>query len=226
MAKINIRVDDLRSRWKPIKASLPDHPTAIRLHRAFSWLQRVEQCQDGQDRDLALICQWIALNSLYGQWNTDKREPQPDRECWRRFFDQLLAIDAAGHLRTMLTEQRELVMSLLDDEYLSAFFWQEPSNIRASKSKKAKFDARTWYIDGKWAMLLDRLLERIHLLRCQLVHGAATFAGKLNRTALARCVEMMSHLLAAVLLVMIDHGAARDWGVMCYPPLADTQNHP
>jgi len=51
-----------------------------------------------------------------------------------------------------------------------------------------------------------------------------TFGGKLNRQSLAYCVEMMNHLLVAVLLVMIDHGAEQDWGVMCYPPLNDAKN--
>jgi hypothetical protein len=119
----------------------------------------------------------------------------------------------------MLTEQRELVMTLLDDEYLSRFFWEEPSEIRAAKSKKPKFDARTWYLDHRWGMILDRIVERIHLFRCQLVHGAATHGGKLNRESLGRCIEMLRHLLQAVLLVIIDHGANKDWGTMCYPPM-------
>jgi len=110
-------------------------------------------------------------------------------------------------------------MAILDDEYLSGFFLEEPSDIWASKSKKAKYDARTWYVEGKWGMILDRLLKRIYLLRCQLVHGAATFGGKLNRKSLERCITMMRHSLNAFLLVVIDHGADEKWGAMCYPPL-------
>jgi hypothetical protein len=221
-------VHDLRRRWKPMKerlhASHRDHPTTIRLHRAFSWLQRVEQIQEGHDSDLTLICQWIALNALYGQWDTERREPRADRESWRRLFERLLAIDTTGHIRTTLTSGRELVIALLDDEYLSAFFWQEPTSVRASKSKKSKFEARTWYIENKWGMLLDRLLERIYLLRCQLVHGAATFGGSLNRRSIERCVKMMQHLMIAALLTIIDHGSETDWGAMCYPPLKSGNN--
>ena len=68
-------------------------------------------------------------------------------------------------------------------------------------------------------MILDRLIERIYLLRCQLVHGAATYNSQLNRTSLNRCIPMLRHLLNAILLAMIDHGADEDWGTMCYPPL-------
>jgi Apea-like HEPN len=213
----------LRKRWKPAKEALhaerPDHPTSIRLHRAFSWLARCETVEAETDEDLVLVFGWIAFNALYGQWDSQRREPVADGKCWRDFLDRVLKIDSAKHVSRMLVEQRELVMAILDDEYLSSFFWEEPTDLRASKSKKSKFDARTWYIDGKWNMVLDRLCERIYLLRCQMVHGAATFGGRLNRPSLRRSNAMLRHLLNAVLLVVIDAAGEEDWGTMCYPPL-------
>ena len=53
-------------------------------------------------------------------------------------------------------------------------------------------------------------------MRCQLVHGAATYSGKLNRTSLKRCVVMMQRLLPSLLLVWIEHSADEDWGPMAY----------
>lgn len=223
MAQDILTVHALRSRWKPTKERLagigPDHPTAIRLHRTFSWLARCETIEAGKDYDLQLICLWVGFNGLYGKWDEQRREPFADRQSWRDFLARLLTIDVAGHLSKMLLDQRELVMSILDDEYLSSFFWEEPTDVRANKSKKAKYDARTWYVENKWGMILDRLLERVYLLRCQLIHGAATFGGKLNRPSLKNCVSMMRQLLNAVLLAVIDDEAKEDWGVMCYPPL-------
>src|SRR5690606_30257232 len=158
-----------------------------------------------------------------GQWDEQKREPLPDRQCWRAFLGRLLPLDTTGHIASMLQAQRPLVMDILDDEYLSSYFWEDPSDLRAGKSRKAKFEARTWYIDENWSMILDRLIERIYLLRCQLVHGAATHGSQLNRTSLARCVTMQRQLMNAVLLAMIDHGADEEWGAMCYPPLEAAQ---
>ena len=216
-------VHQLRRRWKPTKERLiaehDGHPTPIRIHRALSWLRRVEQLEDDADHDFALLSQWIAFNSLYGQWREKEREPAADRDAWRRFMDRILELDASDHVAGTLTENKRLVESLLDDEYLSGFFWKEPSSKRARQSRKAKFDARTWYIDKQWTLILDRLLERIYLMRCQLVHGAATYGGKLNRTSLRRCSTMLGHLVPAVILVVIDYGADEDWGPMCYPPL-------
>lgn len=217
-----LTVRELRRRWKPIKEQLQskrsDHPTNIRIHRACSWLQQAEAAE-GTDLDVPLICQWIAFNSLYGQWNEHTREPAPDRECWRTFLERILSLDADGHIAGLLNEHKPLVMSLLEDEFLSRFFWEDPSDRQAGKARKAKFSARTWYLENKWSLILDRVIERIYLLRCQLVHGAATHGSELNRKSLRRCATMLGHLLPAILLVMMEYGANEEWGPMCYPPL-------
>jgi hypothetical protein len=134
-------------------------------------------------------------------------------------MDRILALDADGHVAEVLKGQRGLVMKMLDDEYLSQYFWEEPSQKRANQSKKAKYNAQTWYHEGNWTLILDRVLDRVYLVRCQLVHGAATHGSKLNRTAVHRCCSLLGRLLPAILTVMIDHGADEDWGTMCYPPL-------
>jgi len=216
-------VHDLRRRWKPHKERLAalggEQPTAVRFHRACSWLARVEQMPEGQDHDLGLVSLWIAFNALYGQWDPHKREPRPDRESWRLFMDRILKLDREGHVTCSLQEHKRLVMALLEDEYLSSFFWQDPCAKRAGQSRKMAYNAQTWYIEKRWCTVLDEILDRVYLMRCQLVHGAATHGGKLNRTSLRLCVMMMQRLLPAVLLVWIDRGSGEDWGPMCYPPV-------
>lgn len=217
-------VRDLRRRWKPHKERLSavydSHPTCIRFHRACSWLDRVERMGNPTDYDLALVSQWIAFNALYGQWDVELREPAPDRKCWREFLSRCLELDQGDYLPGTLQHHKRLVESLLDDQYLSDFFWEEPGDQRARQSKSAKYRSRTWYIEHNWTLILDEVMERIYLMRCQLVHGAATYGGKLNRVSLRRCSTMLGHLLPALLLVLIEYGADEDWGPMCYPPLA------
>ncbi len=221
-------VRDLRRNWKPNKERLStlvsEHPTNIRFHRACSWLQRSEKITESNDLDLAILGQWVAFNSLYGQWDEGDREPLGDTLCWRHFLERMLSLDDSNFIVDVLMENKPLVMAIFDDEFLSRYFWQEPSDKRASKSKKTMYDARTWYIDGNWTLILDRLIERIYLLRCQLVHGAATFNSSLNRTATRRCSQMMDHILRAFLLVWINHGADEDWGIMCYPPITASRS--
>jgi hypothetical protein len=85
-------VRDLRRRWKPHKESLQavweDHPTAVLLHRAFSWLARVEGVgSNGSANDVVLVCKWIALIALDGRWDSVKCEPAPDQTTWRAARD-------------------------------------------------------------------------------------------------------------------------------------------
>ena len=185
-------------------------------------MQRAEQATK-DDLDFALLSHWIAFNSLYGQWDHEAKEPQPDNACWRRYLERMLVLDKNSHIVDTLVENKPLVMSIFEDEFLSRYFWQEPTGKRASQSKKTMYDARTWFIQGSWLLILDRLFERIYLLRCQLVHGASTFNSSLNRTSIRHCYQAMDHLMRAFLQVWITFGADEDWGVMCYPPLNDNR---
>ena len=73
-------------------------------------------------------------------------KPAPDFARWQRFLGRILELDATGQLGNALVEHRNLVMSILDDEYFSRFFWEDPSDVLTRKSKKAKYDAQTWYL--------------------------------------------------------------------------------
>jgi len=212
----------LRRSRKPHKERLsiknPEHPTNVRFHRACSWLQRSEVLAV-EDLDLALLSQWVAFNALYGQWDHAAREPLADLQCWKHFLERMLSLDQENFVVDALVDNKPLVMSVFDDQFLSRHFWQEPSERRAGQSKKTWFDARTWFVMGNWSLILDRLFDRIYFLRCQLVHGAATHSSSLNRKALRNCTQMMDHLLRAFLLVWCQYGSDEDWGIMCYPPV-------
>ena len=222
MSTDTVTVRDLRRLWKPHKERLgqqqPDHPTAVRFHRACSWLDQSQQTDADQLGDLVLIQQWTALNALYGRWNEEQREPVSDRQAWRDFFERILTLDASHHIVDVLKADRGLVLAIIENAYLNGHFWDEPNEQSRVHYSKSKYRAQSLFVERRWLLLMEQLLERIYLLRCQVVHGAATFGSKLNRKALGHCTLMMGHLLPAVLRVWIDHGADVDWGPMCYPP--------
>jgi hypothetical protein len=178
----SVCVRDFRRRWKPQKERLLTNGngqgTLIRFHRACSWLARVEAMTECEDADLALVSLWIAFNSLYGQWDRTKREPKPDRECWRAFVDRMLLLDCDNQIVSTLQEHKRLVISLLEDEYLNNKFWRDPR--RSAHAKNMKHVAQSWYVMEQWTTIIDELLDRIYLMRCQLVHGAATYGGQLT----------------------------------------------
>lgn len=220
-------VRDLRRRWKPHKERLlaqrQDHPTVIRVHRCCSWMQRIEQQNLPPADEAALIFRWIALNALYGQWNEERKEPIGDRSRLANFVDEIIALDESKHVIRCLEQHKKLVLKIMEDEYLAVTYWEQLTDEAALRAKKTK-EMQRYYREEKLFSMFMRPLERIYLMRCQLVHGAATAGGKLNRTSLRRCNMMLDHLLPAVLLVIIDHGADADWGGLCYPPVDHAAN--
>lgn len=221
-------VRDLRRQWKPHKERLSglqsDHPTAVRFHRACSWLDQVESLDTERQSDLVLIQQWITLNALYGNWDSNAREPAADRTRWKAFLDQILTIDKSRYVQAVLTEHKRLVLAILGNAYLNRHFWSEPTEQLKGRFARSGQKAQSWYVEKRWLMIVEQVLERIYLLRCQVIHGAATCGSQLNREALKHCTTMMRWLLPAILRVWIDHGSDLDWGPMCYPPIGNHRN--
>jgi len=214
-------VRELRRRWKPTKERLAGHaiyePLLIRIHRACSWLQRAESHRSDAV-DAAFVFQWVAFNSLYGKWNAEAREPHPDRITFSRFLDRVIELDEEQRIDKRLISEKRLAISIFEDAYLAKHFWEEPSRERMRESMTQRQKAVGWFERGQTGEILFGLMHRIYLLRCQLVHGAATCGGKLNRQPLQRCSRMMQHLLPEILIVMMDCGIDEDWGTLCYPP--------
>jgi hypothetical protein len=183
-------------------------------------MHRAELVTDHDALDDKLIFQWIGFNALYGQWDQQEREPMRDRGSWKKFLQCVIDLDADHHVSTALLKHRRLVLSIYEDEYLSSHFWEDPhEDGKLRIAMQSYSEAPRWYQRKEYATILKRLVDRIYLLRCQLVHGAATREGRLNRRPLRRCTLMMDYLMPAFLLVLIDHGWPRDWGALCYPPI-------
>lgn len=217
-------VCELRERWLPHKLRFNStgsgHPTVVRFHRACSWLEEAEQLDAENQADHLLIFQWTAFNALYGQWDLERHEPLSDRLSWQVFLTRVLELDASGHLAALLQQDRRLVLTILGNAYLNAYFWHDPRGENAGKaSRGGRHKAEGWYAQQQWGLILEKTVDRIYLLRCQLVHGAATLRSRMNRTAVKHCTTMMGKLMPTLLLVWIDHGAEEDWGIMCYPPI-------
>ena len=222
-------IDRLRRLWKPrrdayARARLYE-TVRIRIHRALTWLEHAERCGSGRDLDARLVAQRVALNSLYGRWDSRAGTPRGDRECLREFTDQMLLHDHDGLVPAVLQAHAKLAVSLFEDRYLCRHFWEEPSAPRGRDRNRgplhAAETARDQLREGRHAVVLARLLDRIHFVRNQLVHGGSTFGGQLNRTAVRRASTMLDHLLACFLQILMEHGYVDDWGALCYPPIEE-----
>ena len=191
----------------------------IRVHRSLSWLERALELDEEQHPDGRLLYAWIALSSLHGSWDTDSGYPARDSETRQAFVDMLMSIDTGGLLAEQITVLKPDILRLLEDKFLDPRFWKnpnEPGNIRAKYHRAIHL-----YHDKSWAAILEYTLERIAVLRGQIVHGAATRGSKLNRESLHRCRNVLESLLPVVLQLLIENRADDEWPPLCYPPIEE-----
>lgn len=226
-------IRDLEARWAPTKQRLyreeRENDLRTRVHRAASWLRRAETAQCEQDDDLALACRWFALNALYGRWDEERGETEGDQKSLNDFLDVIRALDDADgrFLPAAMEHRREEVLELFDSVHLSKNFWRDPGDDAARAARRRdRQPPRQWYDEQRHGRLVFESMRRIYFLRCQIVHGAATLGSRLNRGQVRAANRVLETLVPAMLAVVIDHGAGRDWGDLCYPPMNEEHRPP
>ncbi|MBA63980.1 MAG: hypothetical protein CMJ76_16620 [Planctomycetaceae bacterium] len=203
--------------WEPYKRTVQPN-TAIRIHRSLSWLKRAEACQN-DDPDIALLCRWSAFNALYAQWNIDEGFTEPEKLSWQVFADRILNLDSEQYICFVIQRQDRRINEMFASKYLNRKSWSKYEIPNHKKRDHSVIDYQQWRQTKNWSRIFDGLLDRIYLIRCQMIHGGATYNSNKNRRSVSDCNIILHELINAVFLVLIDHGTQEDWGIMCYPPL-------
>ncbi len=200
-----------------------DMPEALnlRIHRALSWLQRADQCDDSDGRFVFL---WIAFNAAYAtEIPTGMR--LSEQENFREFLHKLHTLDTDKQLDTLVWNTFSgPVRVLLDNPYVFESFWS---------FQRSEIDEETWLqrlaagkrkatillAQGQTPELLGLVFQRIYTLRNQLMHGGATWNSTINRAQVQDCVNLMGQLVPVVIDIMLSSPDTL-WGDACYPVVA------
>lgn len=208
--------DNLKERHRAIRDS---HPEALRLriHRALSWLMRSEQVPD--DPDTRFVLQWIALNAAYArEFGRDETE----RDRAHGFIEMLVKLDRDQRLHQALFHQfTGPIRTLIDNKFTFEPFWAAMRNHDASNrweesfahSKKAALGA---VMQGDTVKVLGIVFDRLYVVRNQLVHGGATWNGKVNRAQITDGVAILATLVPLIIGIMMEH-PEQDYGDVLYP---------
>lgn len=209
----------LQRKLKQQQGAIPEIH-AIRLHRAISWLKAAEEQEKQQD--LRFITLWIACNSLYSM-DSAAFEAMPERERFATFTDKLISLDENARLYHLLWNKFSgPVRMLVENKYVYSPFWDFQRGEKPHWQKgfeKSITDATKALADRNVHYLLRIVLDRLYVLRNQLIHGGATYKSKVNRAQ----VRDGGHLLISLLPVMIDImllNPHEDWGSIYYPPVS------
>ena len=222
--------------WHRLRAVQEDgdqyEAVRIRLHRAFSWLHRAHELVDIGDFDGTLIYSWIALNALYAKWSLGSASHHesaggPDQRLpeWRirrDFLEDIAQRDGEGHLHEYLRSVRPMSDRLLSEEHLHAFYWADPTPEAARKARSSARQAgKSYHAREEVQKVLLPLIDRIAMLRGQLVHGQSTHGSKVNRDVVEPAAGLLRGLVVEILKIIIDGDLWTEtalWEPLPFPP--------
>ncbi|MBA6411781.1 hypothetical protein H2508_01490 [Parahaliea sp. F7430] len=208
---------DLKARQRAERESHSEG-LALRTHRALSWLDRAEQCED---EDGKFIFLWIAFNAAYAN-EIVEGERAHEKKTFVMFLEKLVELDTEDTLYQLIwSEFSGSIRVLLNNQFVFEPFWEYQRGNISQEQWKSSFDsARTAanraLAEHRTADALSIILSRMYTLRNQLVHGGATWNSRVNRDQLSDCARFLGKLVPQIIKLMLDNPNTL-WGDAVYP---------
>ena len=192
---------------------------ATRLHRSVSWLG----CAANQtsDIDLQLISLWISFNACYAI-DEGGSESLAERFAFLRFVEKLVKHDTDKQIYAILWETYSgPVKALIKNPFVFHGFWAVKRNNENDQSWKEEFNRLSVSALNNLSRqqvpeLLSIVLDRLFVLRNQLLHGGATYQSKVNREQVQDGADLLGALMPTVIEIMLNT-PNEDWGNIYYP---------
>lgn len=189
---------------------------AIRLHRAASWLKAAEAHHN--DEDIAFITAWIAFNSCYAI--EGESDNIGTRQAFSKFAQNLASADKDNKLYDCIwLNFSGFVRTLIDNQYVFSPFWE--SQRQGDDNWKTSFDdakkvAYQALANNDLPLMLSIVLDRLYILRNQLIHGGATYQSSVNRQQVKDGHRFMMTIMPLIIETMLQ-ATDVDWGEIYYP---------
>ena len=205
----------------------PSHPNAslnLRLRRSLSWLERAER--ERKDYDASFIFYWIAFNAAYGQQDSPWNDQERERKLYHKYLQRIVDGDWSAVKATIWPHLVLPIRSLMNNEHVFQPSWESQDQESGGQDWKKRFKKSQTQMERALHQRtlvhsdLCELLDRLYTLRNQLLHGGATYAGRVNRPQVEDGALIMAGLMPCFIKVMIDNPET-DWGLPRYPVRPD-----
>ena len=212
----------LQERWEDTQEALPSDLN-LRLRRALSWLDRAERERDYDDA--MFIFYWIAFNALYSTRDPETRD-MTERVRFDGYFGKIIQLDSGNTVYDAIWEQfSDSIRVLLDNRYVFGPFWDYYNGLSDDRQwalsfERSKRAARRALGSLDTQTVLSVLFDRLYVLRNQMLHGAATWDGSVNRAQVRDGARIMEFLTPQFIRLMMDNPKI-DWGAPAYPVVSD-----
>ena len=209
---------DLQALSRRLKSDpLTPESTNVRLYRAVSWL--ICASEQSKQPDLAFISHWIAFNALYAA-DVDPVSPTAERERFRIFIRKLVSHDEHNRIYSILWEKFSgSLRVLIENKYLFKTFWDHQRGLTSGweqSFQRANEAAMHHLNDRRVSEFLEIVLDRLYILRNQLVHGGSTFRSSVNRESVKTGHRVLQLLVPVFVDIMMKNPGA-DWGEIHFP---------
>jgi hypothetical protein len=203
---------ELKNRHRAERENYPNN-LSLRVHRALSWLNRSESCDN--DLDGQFIFLWIAFNAAYAHdleyFNLS------EAAAFSQFVSKICDLDKNRGLTELVwAVYPSSIRLLLDNQYVFQPFWDHQNGHDNAvnwqdKFDKAKQQANTALANQNTSKVIELVLIRLYTLRNQIIHGGATWNSKVNRSQLHDGVNLLGKLVPIIIEVMMENPEAL-WG--------------
>ncbi|MEO6923710.1 MAG: hypothetical protein ABI142_07795, partial [Bryocella sp.] len=162
---------------------------------------------------------WISLNAAYAR---EFGFELAEREQTRQFVQKILARDHLGRLHDAVYRQfTGPIRTLVDNKFVFEPFWKAMRDHDASDQWNTQFTAgkklaTRAIVEKQTDVVLSVVLDRLHVLRNQLVHGGATWNSSANRMQLKDGAAILATIMPVIVDVLIDDNSD-DFDAIAYP---------
>ena len=240
-AQDDMTIAILRREWDVLAENLPAGDLQLRVYRSIRWIEGAVEKDEQGDDDAAFIFYWIAFNAAYA---VDKelsiKTNETERDRFVAYFTRIVNLDTKYVIHDAIRQRfRSSIARFMKNRYVYRSFWDfrrtgEPTDWedwfeydkqRVNEALDVPGTRPPRSLGGvtreNTSLVLSKLFDRLYVLRNQLMHGGATWKGRLNRKQVREGKEILGFLIPLFVHLMMTKGWLDDWGDPPYPPIAD-----
>ncbi len=180
--------------------------------------------KNAPDPDAGFIFLWIAFNAAYGGERKTESESAPERETFVTYFRKIEQHDSDRRIYNAIWSRfSQPIRLLLENEYVFKPFWDHHIGVPGCENWQERFASDQQRVRSALAKrdackILEKVFDRLYVLRNQLLHGSATWNGRVNRKQVKDGAVILRFLMPVFLDVMMNV-PLEDWGKPPYEAL-------
>lgn len=201
---------ELNNLYDELKNNFQDSFTT-RIHRSLSWLAKSEQ---ESESDANFVFLWISFNGAYSS-----HEHHHSYDIRSDFFTLIYQYGKNEIDEIIESYFKDEIYPILSNEYLMESYWhgkaykyedekRKDIDMALNELNKPKKDCR---------IILEKLFQRLNILRNQMFHGYTTYNSSVNRVSVTTASKLMQIFVPLFLEIMMKH-PEENWGEIDFNP--------